>query len=83
MWDYMIAHYAKENEWSVMRVSEDDAQWLNSKNEWTREKRWARRFYNEDDARWTLVLAKIKWWKEEEPERPEVEKQSWDELSSD
>ena len=51
MWDYMIAHYAKENEWSIMRVSEDDAQWLNSNNEWTREKRWARRFYNEDDAR--------------------------------
>lgn len=48
MRDYMIAHYPKFNERAIMRVSEDDVQWLSPKNEWTREKKWAKRFYHKD-----------------------------------
>ena len=61
MWDYFIAHYPKDNERAIMRVSEDDAEYLSSKNEWTREKKRAKRFYHKDSAEWALVLCKIKW----------------------
>ena len=50
MWDYMIAHYPKSREYAIMRVSEDDAQWLSSKDEWIREQRRAKRFYHRDSA---------------------------------
>lgn len=84
MRDYMIAHYPKENERAIMRVSEDDVQRLSAKDEWTREKKRARRFFHQDTAEWALVLARMrKWLKIEEPERPKQEKQSWDEFSSD
>jgi hypothetical protein len=78
--DYFIMHYPKDNERAIMRTNEDDAQYLSSNNEWTREKKRAKRFYHRDSAEWALVLCKIKWLKEEELQRPEVEKQSWDEL---
>lgn len=80
MRDYMIAHYPKFNERAIMRVSEDDVQWLSPKNEWTREKKWAKRFYHKDTVEWALILARTKWRKEEELYRPEQEKQSWGEL---
>lgn len=83
MWDYFIAHYPKDNERAIMRIDEDHKQWLNSKNEWTREERRAKRFFHRDSAEGALILAKRKCLKEEELYRPEVEKQSWDELSSD
>ena len=83
MRDYMIAHYSKINERAIMRVSEDYVQRLSNKDERTTEKKWAKRFYHEDDAKWALVLVKVKWVKEEELKRPDIEKQSWDELSFD
>ena len=45
--DYMIAHYPKFNERAIMRVSEDDVQWLSPAEQWTREKKWAKRFYHQ------------------------------------
>lgn len=80
MWDYMIAHYPKERERAILRVNDDEAQWLSWKNEWTREQRRAKRFFHKDVAEWALVLAKMKWLKEEWLYRPELEKQSWNEL---
>jgi hypothetical protein len=62
----MIAHYPKSREYAIMRVSEDDAQWLSSKDEWTREQKRAKRFYHKDSAEWALVLAKIQWKRKEE-----------------
>lgn len=62
----MIAHYPKSREYAIMRVSEDDAQWLSSKNEWTKEQKRAKRFYHKDSAEWALILAKIQWKREKE-----------------
>lgn len=56
----MIAHYPKSREYAIMRVSEDDAQWLSSKDKWTREQKRAKRFYHKDSAEWALVLSKIR-----------------------
>ena len=78
-WDYMIAHYPKLNERAIMRVSEDDVQWLSPNEQWTREKKWAKRFYHQSTAEWALVICKMKWLKEEKLMQKEV-KQSWGEL---
>lgn len=56
----MIAHYPKSNERAIMRVSEDNVQWLNPKEEWTKEERRAKRFFHQDSAESALVLVKIK-----------------------
>ena len=80
MRDYMIAHYPKFNERVIMRVNEDEVQRLWTKEQWIKEEKWAKRFYKEDDAWWALVLARTKWLKEEQLERPEQPKQSWNEL---
>ena len=78
-WDYMIAHYPRENERAIMRVNEDSVQWLTRNEEWTREQKRAKRFYHEADVKWALILARRKCLKEEELHR-KVEKQSWGEL---
>ena len=62
----MIAHYPKSREYAIMRVSEDDAQWLSSKDKWTSEQKRARRFYHKDSAEGVLVLCKIQWKREKE-----------------
>lgn len=78
-WDYMIAHYPKVNEWAIMRVSEDDVQWLSPNEQRTRESKWAKRFYHQSTAEWALVIYRMKWLKEENLMQKEV-KQSWGEL---
>ena len=76
----MIMHFPKDNEWWIMRVNEDDTQYLSSNNERTRERKRAKKFFHKDSAEWAFTLCKIKWLKEEELKRPTQEKQSWDEL---
>lgn len=86
MMGYNIVHYTKENEYAIKKEIEwaDPKRLSNYNKEWVRtyKEQWAKRFFHEDEATSALALIKIKWnIKDREPDRPDVEKQSWDELS--
>lgn len=87
MGEYRIVHFLPENEWAIKRETGENALWLtNDHGERMRTPKEgrAKRFFHQDEAESALVLIKRKWnIKEREPYRPEPEKQSWDELSSD
>lgn len=84
---YNIAHFLPENERAIQRKVEERTLWLTNdhgERMWTPKKERAKRFFHQEEAESALVLIKMKWnIKEREPYRPELEKQSWDELSSD
>lgn len=89
--EYKIAYYAKENERAIKKEKkvwegEDDKEvrWLsrdgNERVRTYKEER-AKRFFHEDAAISTLVIIKRRWdIRNQEPYRPEPEKQSWSEL---
>lgn len=48
--EYKIAHYKRENEWSIFRKFEDMIQWLDSRTVRVNSKKLAKRFLHEQDA---------------------------------
>lgn len=80
---YKIAHFPKNNDWSIIKVEWGNVKRLEYGNtRWT-EKSRRKVYITESDAVWDLVTLRIKWeLKVEVPEVPQI-KQSWDELSSD
>ena len=90
--EYKIAHFPRENEWSIFRKCEDMVQWLDSRTIWVSSKKLAKRFLHEQDAVWALIFIRSKQWelKTEEEYEAELEekiaeskeKTSWSEFSS-
>lgn len=61
-WEYKIAHWNADNEWSIFRTDWEDAvQWLSPEHIWTSKKKRAMKFINEQDAVSALTVIKFKW----------------------
>ena len=75
--EYKIAHYKRENEWSIFRKFEDMIQWLDSRTVRVNSKKLAKRFLHEQDAISALIFIRSKEWelKTEKEYREEVEKE--------
>ena len=84
--EYKIAHFKRENEWSIFRKFEDMIQWLDSRNVRVNSKKLAKRFLHEQDAISALIFIKTQWELKteeqytEEKKEEKKEKRSWSEF---
>lgn len=85
--EYKIAHFKRDNEWSIFRKFEDMIQWLDSRTVRVNSKKLAKRFLHEQDVISALIFIRSKEWElktekeyneeaEKKPSKPK-EKTSW------
>lgn len=80
--NYEIVHYARDDEWAIRKVNNEETWWLsnnNGKPAWTYKEEWARRFFHKETAMSALAVVKTKQWEIKE-EWCIQEKQSWSEF---